>query len=50
MVDIDPDRRKDVVKAINKFAEEYQTIVMTCHPDHAEELIDKKNILKLEKN
>jgi len=38
MVDIDPERRKEVVKAINKFAGEYQTIVMTCHPDHAEEL------------
>jgi exonuclease SbcC len=38
MVDIDPDRRKEVTKAINQFAEEYQTIVMTCHPDHAEEL------------
>jgi exonuclease SbcC len=50
MVDIDPERRKDVVKAIKQFGEEYQTIVMTCHPDHAEELIDKKNILKLEKN
>jgi exonuclease SbcC len=50
MVDIDPERRKEVVKAITQFSEQYQTIVMTCHPDHAEELIDKKNILKLEKN
>ncbi|SMO93361.1 AAA family ATPase [Fodinibius sediminis] len=38
MVDIDPERRKDVVKAINQFSEQYQTLVMTCHPDHAEEL------------
>lgn len=38
MVDIDPERRKDVVKAINTFAEQYQTIVMTCHPEHAEDL------------
>lgn len=38
MVDIDPGRRKDVVKAINEFSNQYQTIVMTCHPDHAREL------------
>jgi len=38
MVDIDPERREKVVKAINEFSEQYQTIVMTCHPDHAEEL------------
>jgi len=38
MVDMDPERRKDVVKAINEFSEQYQTIVMTCHPDHMEEL------------
>ncbi|SHG31733.1 DNA repair exonuclease SbcCD ATPase subunit [Fodinibius roseus] len=38
MVDIDPKRRKAVVQAINEFSEQYQTIVMTCHPDHAEEL------------
>ena len=38
MVDIDPERRKDVVKAINEFSETYQTILMTCHPDHKEEL------------
>ncbi len=38
MVDIDPERRKNVVQAINKFSEQYQTIVMTCHPDHADEL------------
>ncbi len=38
MVDIDPGRRKEVVKAINQFAEKYQTIVMTCHPDHSKEL------------
>ncbi|WP_138431920.1 AAA family ATPase [Fodinibius saliphilus] len=38
MVDIDPERREKVVKAINEFSGQYQTIVMTCHPDHAEEL------------
>ncbi|MDR8389508.1 AAA family ATPase [Aliifodinibius sp. S!AR15-10] len=38
MVDIDPERRKEVVKAINQFSEQYQTIVMTCHPNHKEEL------------
>lgn len=46
MVDIDPERRKNVVKAINEFSERYQTVVMTCHPDHAEELTDRKNVFE----
>ena len=46
MVDIDPARRKDVVKAIKEFSEQYQTIVMTCHPDHAEELNSEKEVMK----
>ena len=40
MVDIDPDRRKAVIKTINRFAEAYQMIVMTCQPEHAEELTE----------
>ncbi|MDZ7692359.1 MAG: hypothetical protein U5K69_14690 [Balneolaceae bacterium] len=47
MVDIDPERRKNVVKAINQFSEQYQTIVMTCHPGHAEELNSKKEVIEL---
>ena len=47
IVDIDPRRRKNVVNAINQFSEQYQTIVMTCHPDHAEELTGKEKVLGL---
>ena len=48
MVDIDPERRKDVVKAINEFSEHYQIIVMTCHPGHMEEL--SKSDLEVTRN
>lgn len=47
MVDIDPKRRKGVVKSIKKFSEQYQTIVMTCHPDHAEELVGNKDAVQI---
>lgn len=40
MVDIDPERRKEVVKAINAFSEQHQVIVMTCHPNHAKTFND----------
>jgi len=47
MVDIDPERRKEVVKAIKEFSEQHQTIVMTCHPDHAEELNEHNLIMNV---
>lgn len=47
MVDIDPERRKGVVKAINKFSEQYQTVVMTCHPDQVEEFGKDKMLERL---
>lgn len=40
MVDIDPERRKGVVKAIREFSKNHQIIIMSCHPDHAENLGD----------
>lgn len=40
MVDIDPERRQGVAKAIKEFSKDYQIILMSCHPDHAEELGD----------
>lgn len=36
LVDMDPERRKAAVKGIQSFAERYQVVVMTCHPEHAE--------------
>ncbi len=47
MVDIDPERRKDVVKAINGFSRQFQTIVLTCHPEHAEELGGEPEIVDI---
>lgn len=45
MVDIDPERRKNVVEAIQQFSRQYQVILMTCHPDHAEELTGKDEVV-----
>ncbi len=38
LVDMDPLRRSAACEAIARFAERFQTIVLTCHPQHAEEL------------
>lgn len=38
LVDMDPARRRSAAGAIGEFASRYQTIVFTCHPDHAAEL------------
>jgi DNA repair exonuclease SbcCD ATPase subunit len=35
LTDMDPARRRCAVKAIKDFAEKYQVIVLTCHPEHA---------------
>jgi len=49
MVDMDPERRKAVVKAIREFSTDTQVLVMTCHPDHAEELVgDEKEVISIE--
>ncbi len=37
-VDMDPDRRKLAAAAVREFSDRHQTIVFTCHPDHAEDL------------
>ena len=36
LTDMDPDRRRCAVNAINDFAGKYQVIVLTCHPEHAQ--------------
>ncbi len=38
LVDMDPVRRQSSAGAIREFAARYQTVVFTCHPDHAAEL------------
>ncbi|MFP4644011.1 MAG: AAA family ATPase [Spirochaetales bacterium] len=38
LVDMDPDRRQRAAEAIRAFATKHQTIILTCHPEHAEAL------------
>ena len=38
LVDMDPERRARAAEAIRSFATKHQTIILTCHPEHAEEL------------
>ncbi|MFW5995360.1 MAG: ATP-binding protein, partial [Spirochaetia bacterium] len=38
LVDMDPDRRALACRAISGFSEAFQTVVLTCHPEHAREL------------
>ncbi len=38
LVDMDPPRRSAACEAIARFADRHQTIVLTCHPHHAEQL------------
>ncbi len=38
LVDMDPERRKRAAEAIREFAANHQTIILTCHPEHAEAL------------
>lgn len=38
MVDLDPRRRECAARAIARFAEGCQTIILTCHPEHARDL------------
>lgn len=47
MVDIDPERRKGVIKAIKTFSKQYQTIVMTCHTIQADELGGQCKVLNM---
>jgi exonuclease SbcC len=35
MVDLDPDRQANAASVIGEFADANQTIIFTCHPDHA---------------
>jgi len=41
-VDLDPDRRKAAVEAVRRFSESKQVIFFTCHPQHAQELQQRK--------
>ena len=45
MVDMDPERRELASKAIEEFAKEQQVLVMTCHPEHAKNVITKGQII-----
>ena len=47
MVDMDPKRRKAVVKAIREFSTDTQVLVMTCHPDHAAELAVDEEVIAI---
>lgn len=38
LVDMDPKRRLQAVEAIHEFSKKHQVLIMTCHPDHAEEM------------
>ena len=38
LVDMDPERRARAAEAIRRFATKHQTIILTCHPEHAEAL------------
>ena len=46
LIELDPDRQTAAVKVIRGFAKEKQTIVMTCHPDHADMLGGNRITLK----
>jgi len=35
LVDMDPERRELAARTLASFARRYQTILLTCHPDHA---------------
>jgi len=35
-VDLDPDRQKRAAELINRFAEEKQMLIFTCHQSHAD--------------
>ena len=43
LTDMDPDRRRCAVNAINDFAQKYQVIVLTCHPEHSR-LFEKEGV------
>ena len=38
--DMDPDRRRAAQACLGKFAEDHQVMFFTCHPDHANEMIE----------
>jgi len=40
--DMDPDRRKAAAVALSSFAKERQVLLFTCHPLHAEELLQEE--------
>ncbi len=46
LIDLDPDRQIAAVRVIQEFAKEKQTIVMTCHPHHADMLGGRQILLK----
>jgi uncharacterized protein YhaN len=39
--DMDTTRRAAAIQAIGTFAENHQVLFFTCHPEHAEELLEK---------
>ncbi len=41
LTDMDPGRRKCAVSAIKGFAQKYQVIILTCHPEHAEIFLEE---------
>lgn len=47
MVDMDPERRKLAASALQKFAEEHQVLIFTCHP-YYEEVLEVENLIELE--
>ncbi len=38
LVDMDPERQMAAVELLQQFARQHQLILLTCHPDHAEQL------------
>ncbi|SMO38571.1 AAA family ATPase [Fodinibius sediminis] len=47
MVDMDPDRRKQAASALQKFAEEHQVLIFTCHP-YYQDVLEVENLIELE--
>ncbi len=47
MVDMDPERREMASDVIEEFAGTHQVLVMTCHPEHAEQIKKNSSIIEL---
>lgn len=46
MVDMDPERRKQAANALQKFADEHQVLIFTCHP-YYQEVLEVENLIEL---